>query len=67
MQTVADTLANNPTWVDFAYHVFDKIWAYAISTGGGLLAGWLLMNKPNWMRKNSDPLKLNPTEPPVAP
>lgn len=51
---VLDTVNN---WPAVVRHVFDSIWG-VVGTGiGAFLAGWLLINKPNFMKKADDPTK----------
>lgn len=53
-QQVAQAGAVPETWVGFAYHVFDKVWGYAVSTFGGILVGWLAMNRPAWAQRKAE-------------
>ena len=39
------------TWVDFAFHVFDKVWYVVGGAIPGFISGWLLMHKPKFMTK----------------
>lgn len=48
-----DSLAQVHTWVDFATHVFDKVWYVLGGLVPGFLAGWLAMNKPKFMQKGT--------------
>lgn len=45
-------MEQNPSWLGLAYHVFDSVWAVAGSSVVGFISGWLLMNKPQFMKKD---------------
>lgn len=45
-------IAEGKSWVDFAFHVFDKIWPLVGTAVGGFLAGWLGVNKPKFMQRS---------------
>ena len=52
---VLDTVAS--TWPDVTKHIFDSIWATVGTAVGAFLAGWLLINKPRFMKKQNDPTR----------
>lgn len=51
--TVTQVATAGPTWVTFAYHVFDKAWPVLGAALGGLLAGWLGLNRPAWANRKA--------------
>lgn len=52
MDTTAIT-SDPKTWVDFAFYVFDKFWPFLAAAVPSFLAGWLGVNKPQFMQKKN--------------
>lgn len=48
-QPIIDTVT--VTWPLLVKHVFDSVWGVVGASLGSFLAGWLLMNKPGFMRR----------------
>lgn len=49
-----DSLTQVHTWVDFAYHVFDRVWYVLGGALPGFISGWLLMHKPKFMQRQQN-------------